>query len=128
MLFWFSSVFVLNKNTPFPAFPEILPGVMRMSGAAAASQVPRASTAVPVLDAQAAELKAERLWGMADARKPVSMERKNGMPEVSLVFRTAVQPTAVDDESLVCVFSALLSRCLPASVGVCLSACLPAFF
>lgn len=25
---------------------------------------------VPVLDAQAAELKAERLWGMADAQKP----------------------------------------------------------
>ena len=25
---------------------------------------------LPVLDAQAAELKAERLWGMADARKP----------------------------------------------------------
>lgn len=25
---------------------------------------------LPVLDAQAAELKAERLWGMPDARKP----------------------------------------------------------
>lgn len=59
-----------------------------MSGSAAASQVnqhlPRTS-AVPVLDAQAAELKAERLWGMADARKPASMERKNGVPEVSQV-------------------------------------------
>lgn len=70
-----------------PGFPElILPGRMRMSGSAQASQInhpaPRTST-VPVLDAQAAELKAERLWGMADARKPLSTERKNGMPEVS---------------------------------------------
>eukprot|EP00752_Nemacystus_decipiens_P010249 g9133.t1 len=63
-------------------------GVMRMS-AAAASHVPRAGTAVPVLDAQAAELKAERLWGMADAQKPVSIERKNGMPEMAVERVTA---------------------------------------
>lgn len=57
-----------------------------MSGSAAASQIsqhPSRTSTVPALDAQAAELKAERLWGMADARKPVPMERKNGMPEVS---------------------------------------------
>lgn len=35
------------------------------SGPTAASR-----PSVPVLDAQAAELKAERLWGMADAQKP----------------------------------------------------------
>lgn len=76
---------------PTSRFPRViyllLPGgMMRMSGSVAASQVhqqPPRPSAVPVLDAQAAELKAERLWGMADARKPVSIERQNGMPEVS---------------------------------------------
>ncbi|CAM9446887.1 unnamed protein product [Ectocarpus sp. 6 AP-2014] len=41
-------------------------GVLRMSSGPTAASRP----SVPVLDAQAAELKAERLWGMADAQKP----------------------------------------------------------
>ena len=65
---------------------------------AAASHMPRATTAVPVLDAQAAELKAERLWGMADAQKPVSMERRNEMFEVRQLsdhLTSLLPPTAV---------------------------------
>ncbi|CAM9235184.1 unnamed protein product [Ectocarpus fasciculatus] len=48
-------------------------GVLRtMSSSLRMSSGPTATSrpSVPVLDAQAAELKAERLWGMADAQKP----------------------------------------------------------
>ncbi|CAM9303943.1 unnamed protein product [Scytosiphon promiscuus] len=40
---------------------------LRMTAGPTAASRP----SVPVLDAQAAELKAERLWGMADAQKPM---------------------------------------------------------
>lgn len=100
-----------------------------MSGAAAASQAPRATTAVPVLDAQAAELKAERLWGMADAQKPVSMERKNGMPEVSQFPGPFNQPSLGSRvyfrrylfTNVITVLQYLVSACLAACLAVCLS-------
>ena len=100
-----------------------------MSGAAAASQAPRATTAVPVLDAQAAELKAERLWGMADAQKPVSMERKNGMPEVSQFPGPFNQPSLGSRvyfrRYLFTDVTVLISGvCLPAWLPAWLSACL----
>ncbi len=63
-----------------------------MSGSAAAAIDELKPRSVPVLDAQAAGLKAERLWGMADAQKPASMASgENTMREVSLVARLPVQ-------------------------------------
>ncbi|CAM9202466.1 unnamed protein product [Hapterophycus canaliculatus] len=51
-------------------------GALRMTAGPTAASRP----SVPVLDAEAAELKAERLWGMADARKPmVSPESTSGV-------------------------------------------------
>ena len=42
---------------------------------------------LPVLDAQAAELKAERLWGMADAHKPRPSQTVTAeVSEVGTVF------------------------------------------
>lgn len=41
---------------------------------------------VPVLDAQAAELKAERLWGMADAEKPREVQEVSRFAVCSVFF------------------------------------------
>lgn len=66
-----------------------------MSGSAAAAIDELKPRSVPVLDAQAAGIKAERLWGMADAQKPVSMASENTMRDVSLPVVSAREQTAV---------------------------------
>eukprot|EP00904_Undaria_pinnatifida_P010108 jgi/Undpi1/6227/HiC_scaffold_20.g08711.m1 len=56
---------------------------------------------LPVLDAQAAELKAERLWGMADAHKPrpsqtVTAEVSETQPAVESIVRAADKLPSVE--------------------------------
>lgn len=46
----------------------------------AAAATPRVT--LPIIDTEAAERKAERLWGMADAQMPRSLE--SGLSEVSV--------------------------------------------
>lgn len=48
----------------------VRPANVRCMMSAGAKAATPERVGLPVLDAQAAELKAERLWGMADARKP----------------------------------------------------------
>lgn len=63
----------------------------------------RARVSVPILDAESAELKAERLWGMADARKPCSLDSDNvGVSQVGVCgfvgafgAKSSIEPTAV---------------------------------
>lgn len=90
--------FLLNPLHAYLHFVPIGGGRSRcqmMSGSAAAAIDELKPRSVPVLDAQAAGIKAERLWGMADAQKPVSMASENTMRDVSLPVVSAREQTAV---------------------------------
>lgn len=65
----------------------VRPANVRCMMSAGAKAATPERVGLPVLDAQAAELKAERLWGMADARKPRPSQKGDvDVSEVSTGF------------------------------------------